>query len=65
MNADDFRDYILDFIFYKYLNEKMEAYANDILEPDKITYATLERHRDKKLCWLTVKKNLWINLATS
>jgi type I restriction enzyme M protein len=28
MNADEFRDYILGFIFYKYLAKKMEIYAN-------------------------------------
>ena len=28
MDADEFRDYILGFIFYKYLSEKMEDYAN-------------------------------------
>ena len=38
MNADEFRDYILGFIFYKYLSEKMELYANSILQPDGITY---------------------------
>lgn len=26
MDADEFRDYILGFIFYKYLSEKMNAY---------------------------------------
>ncbi len=36
MNADEFRDYILGFIFYKYLSEKMEIYANSILKADKI-----------------------------
>lgn len=36
MNADEFRDYILGFIFYKYLAEKMEIYANSILKRDKI-----------------------------
>jgi type I restriction enzyme M protein len=38
MNADEFRDYILGFIFYKYLSEKMEIYANKILENDNIKY---------------------------
>lgn len=38
MDADEFRDYILGFIFYKYLSEKMELYANDILKEDKIKY---------------------------
>ncbi|HEX5153411.1 MAG TPA: type I restriction-modification system subunit M N-terminal domain-containing protein [Parafilimonas sp.] len=32
MNADEFRDYILGFIFYKYLSEKMEIYADHILK---------------------------------
>lgn len=27
MNDDKFRDYILGFIFYKYLSEKMEIFA--------------------------------------
>jgi len=38
MNADEFRDYILGFIFYKYLSEKMELFANDILQQDKINF---------------------------
>ncbi|QMU29975.1 type I restriction-modification system subunit M [Adhaeribacter radiodurans] len=38
MDADEFRDYILGFIFYKYLAEKMEIYANDILKQDGIKY---------------------------
>lgn len=42
MNADEFRDYILGFIFYKYLSEKMHIYANDILEADGEDYAELD-----------------------
>lgn len=38
MNADEFRDYILGFIFYKYLSEKMELFANGILKQDKIKF---------------------------
>lgn len=38
MNADEFRDYILGFIFYKYLSEKMELYADRILEEDRMKY---------------------------
>ena len=41
MNADEFRDYILGFIFYKYLAEKMEIYANGILKTDGIKYKTI------------------------
>ncbi|MEP0213958.1 MAG: type I restriction-modification system subunit M [Cellulophaga sp.] len=44
MDADDFRDYILGFIFYKYLSRKMKLYANEILEPDGLSYNTVESH---------------------
>ena len=42
MNADEFRDYILGFIFYKYLSEKMNIYANNILKPDGILFAGIK-----------------------
>lgn len=49
MNADEFRDYILGFIFYKYLAEKMEIYANTILKQDKIKYKDIkEKAKDGK-----------------
>ena len=42
MSADDFRDYILGFIFYKYLSERMHQYADEILEPDGYTYDAID-----------------------
>ena len=36
MDADEFRDYILGFIFYKYLSEKQYLYANELLETEEI-----------------------------
>ncbi|MDI9882748.1 type I restriction-modification system subunit M [Flectobacillus longus] len=48
MNADEFRDYILGFIFYKYLSEKMEIFANDILQQDQITFKQLCADFDNK-----------------
>ncbi|NVO09329.1 MAG: type I restriction-modification system subunit M [Bacteroidales bacterium] len=44
MNADEFRDYILGFIFYKYLAEKMEIYANSILKQDRISYRDIKEN---------------------
>jgi type I restriction enzyme M protein len=41
MNADEFRDYILGFIFYKYLSEKMELFANEILLQDKLKFTEI------------------------
>lgn len=43
MNADEFRDYILGFIFYKYLAEKMEIYANGILKTDGVKYKSINK----------------------
>jgi type I restriction enzyme M protein len=42
MNADEFRDYILGFIFYKYLSERMNLYANEILKEDGILYQSIK-----------------------
>ena len=47
MDADDFRDYILGFIFYKYLSTKMDLYANTILKPDSLTFQEVEGHADE------------------
>lgn len=44
MGADEFRDYILGFIFYKYLSEKIELYANDKLESDHLRYDQIIGH---------------------
>ena len=34
MGADEFRDYILGFIFYKYLSEKAISFANELLKDE-------------------------------
>ena len=47
MNADEFRDYILGFIFYKYLSEKILLYANKILKNDGITYLEIDEKSEK------------------
>lgn len=36
VNADEYRDYILGFIFYKYLSERQESYANKLLATEKV-----------------------------
>ncbi|MCL5113537.1 MAG: type I restriction-modification system subunit M [Patescibacteria group bacterium] len=42
MDADEFRDYILGFIFYKYLSEKLSIYANQLLASDNKKYEKLD-----------------------
>ncbi|MDG1277002.1 MAG: type I restriction-modification system subunit M [Algoriphagus sp.] len=37
ISADDYRDYILGFIFYKYLSEKQLIYANTLLVGEAVT----------------------------
>ena len=56
ISADDYRDYILGFIFYKYLSEKQYLYAKHLLEGEAETdYAkvsdkeTLDAIREESL----------------
>jgi type I restriction enzyme M protein len=49
MNADEFRDYILGFIFYKYLSERLHLYANGVLKQDGIDFLEIdEKSKDGK-----------------
>ena len=45
MNADEYRDYILGFIFYKYLSEKLENYANKLEEG--FDYASIDENTEE------------------
>jgi type I restriction enzyme M protein len=42
MGADEFRDYILGFIFYKYLSERMHMFADEILKNDGIAFDQID-----------------------
>ena len=42
MGADEFRDYILGFIFYKYLSERMHLFADEILKHDGISFDAID-----------------------
>ncbi|MDX8339743.1 type I restriction-modification system subunit M [Draconibacterium sp. IB214405] len=73
ISADDYRDYILGFIFYKYLSEKQYLYANELLVGEKITdYTevtdpeTLEAIKEEsllKLGYFLLPKELFSELA--
>ncbi len=53
MSADEFRDYILGFIFYKYLSEKMHRYADAILKADGISLFSFPRSAWERIpCFL-------------
>lgn len=47
MSADEFRDYILGFIFYKYLSERMHQYADGILAEDGIKFDGINEATDE------------------
>ena len=57
MNADEFRDYILGFIFYKYLSEKMDLFANEILKQDNIRFREITPKMAKSAEYLEAIKD--------
>ncbi|MDA3904895.1 MAG: type I restriction-modification system subunit M [Bacteroidales bacterium] len=73
ISADDYRDYILGFIFYKYLSEKQYLYANGLLEDEEVTdykevtdSETLEAIKEEsllKLGYFLQPKELFSELA--
>jgi len=56
MSPDDYRDYILGFIFYKYLSEKILYFADNALKNDGIDYLSLKE--DSPLIELLHQKSL-------
>ena len=48
MGADEFRDYILGFIFYKYLSEKTLAFARELLASEGKDYKSLPSSQDDR-----------------
>ena len=38
MDANEYKNYILGFIFYKFLSEKIENFLNKELEEDELTF---------------------------
>lgn len=52
MSAGDFMYFTLGFIFYKYLSEKIELRANEILQYDNIDFKIAWESGDHKLVGL-------------
>ena len=48
MAADQFRDYILGLIFYKYLSERMHAHANRILKSRNLSFTDIVGHDEEE-----------------
>ena len=49
MGADEFRNYILGLIFFKFLSEKIERTGNDVLENGSIKYIKIESISNLKI----------------
>ena len=56
MAADDYRDYILGFIFYKYLSEKLELFADKVLRQDNTKFRNIKEHTPKGKDYLDAVK---------
>ena len=65
MSANEFMYFSLGFIFYKYLSEKIEKYANQALENDEITFKQLWESQEKEAVELQdeVKKQCLENIG--
>lgn len=73
ISADDYRDYILGFIFYKYLSEKQLLYANELLQDEQVidykkvidpeTLAAIEEESLLKLGYFLKPKELFSVIA--
>ena len=61
MNADQFRDYILGFIFYKYLSERMSLYANEVLKQDGIKFTDIDETTEDGQAYLKAVKEESLN----
>ena len=47
MGADEYRDYVLGFIFFKYLSENLYKFANIILENDHVLFDELDESKEE------------------
>lgn len=65
MSANEFMYFSLGFIFYKYLSEKIEKYANQALENDEITFKQLWETQEEEAVELQdeVKKQCLENIG--
>ncbi len=58
MGADEFRDYILGFIFFKYLSEKSVNFANHLLDGEDVQFLTLDETNAEHVPYIEeIKKN--------
>ena len=57
ISANQFQDYILGFIFYKYLSEKLEKKANEFLKPDGLVFNEIDENSTESKAILEALKD--------
>lgn len=58
MGADEFRDYMLGFIFFKYLSEKSVNFANQLLDGEDVNFLELDENNAEHIPYIeAIKKN--------
>ncbi len=61
MNADEYKNYILGFIFYKYLSEKLATYVNKkLLANDDLKFENLIEHDQANATYLAEIKSVCV-----
>ncbi|WP_412032105.1 type I restriction-modification system subunit M [Malacoplasma muris] len=58
MDASEYRNYILGFIFYKYISEKFINLANELLEGDNVKYLDVKNQEIKEATDKSLKETL-------
>lgn len=47
MDASEFRNYILGLIFYRFLSDRVQSYANSLLDNDELTF--MQAYSDEEM----------------
>ncbi len=58
MGADEFRDYILGFIFFKYLSEKSVNFANELLDGEDLSFLELDENNAEHVPYIEEIKRM-------
>ncbi|MDI1362697.1 N-6 DNA methylase [Methylotenera sp.] len=61
MGADEFRDYILGFIFYKYLSEKIQRFADSELAQENFKFAEINEATSEGQAYINALEDAAVN----
>ena len=61
MVADEFRDYILGLIFYKYLSEKIQRFADGELAQEHLKFAEIDEATEEGQSYIEALEDAAVN----